>query len=152
MHMDGHAAAEERRVSASRHIAKRTRRDRAVEAVFDEAARKEFLTGFGKRKKQRRKAAEHQVAEKARKSRLESRKQACRASASFGHGVLTLSWQKRDELNKVLQSYEATADAVPVAAPPLPVPAASRYANVEVVVEPMEVTTAATRRRRKTAT
>lgn len=101
--------------AAARHIPKRARRDKNCEAVFDEKARRcaarrsvgatggaegglrgrrDFLTGFHKRKKQRRKArsaaacvsrrsrltraqvAEHQLVQKARQSRVEARKQA----------------------------------------------------------------------------
>ena len=50
-----------RPLPAPAHVAKRARRDKAVEAVFDEASRREFLTGFHKRKTQRRKAAGNQT-------------------------------------------------------------------------------------------
>ena len=70
--MQSHTAAP---APAPRHVAKRARRDKSVEAVFDEASRREFLTGFQKRKNQRRKAAEKHLEEKARRARLDARKQ-----------------------------------------------------------------------------
>lgn len=41
---------------------------------FDEGKRKEFIGGFHKRKKERRKKAEQEMKEKHRKEKLEERK------------------------------------------------------------------------------
>jgi len=46
-----------------------------VIVVYDENARKDYLTGFHKRKVQRRKVAEKQLEEKARRKRIEDRKE-----------------------------------------------------------------------------
>ena len=46
------------------------------EVLFDPAARKDYLTGFHKRKVQRTKAAREAAAEKARQEKIEDRKKA----------------------------------------------------------------------------
>jgi len=46
-----------------------------VIVVYDENARKDYLTGFHKRKVQRRKVAEKQLEEKARRKKIEDRKE-----------------------------------------------------------------------------
>ncbi|GAQ83007.1 hypothetical protein KFL_001320150 [Klebsormidium nitens] len=60
---------------AMRHVNKRARKAKGVVAVFDENARREFVTGFRKRKQQRRKQAEKENIEKERKKRIQIRKE-----------------------------------------------------------------------------
>eukprot|EP00232_Nephroselmis_pyriformis_P005784 CAMPEP_0182908502 /NCGR_PEP_ID=MMETSP0034_2-20130328/35245_1 /TAXON_ID=156128 /ORGANISM="Nephroselmis pyriformis, Strain CCMP717" /LENGTH=108 /DNA_ID=CAMNT_0025044685 /DNA_START=1 /DNA_END=324 /DNA_ORIENTATION=+ len=56
------------------HTEKRKQRNKGLEITFDPAAHKEFVTGFRKRKNQRRKVALKSAEEKARKMRIEERK------------------------------------------------------------------------------
>ena len=51
------------------------RTKRGGEAVFDDAVRRDWVTGYSKRKTQRRKYAVKQAEEKARKERLQERKE-----------------------------------------------------------------------------
>lgn len=53
----------------------RIKRSRTKEIVFDEDARRNFLTGFRKRKNERRQFARNKLAEEVRKERLEERKE-----------------------------------------------------------------------------
>ncbi|EFJ12903.1 hypothetical protein SELMODRAFT_446470 [Selaginella moellendorffii] len=55
--------------------AKRARRDKGLVVEFDEAKRREFLTGFRKRKNQRRKAGAMQQQAKERKKKLAARQE-----------------------------------------------------------------------------
>ncbi|KAH9304852.1 hypothetical protein KI387_009256, partial [Taxus chinensis] len=57
-----------------RHISKRALRNKSLIISFDENDRREFVTGFHKRKKQRRKIAEKQQERKQREKRLAERK------------------------------------------------------------------------------
>lgn len=56
-----------------RYRSRKTKAHRVEEATFDKEKRKEFLTGFHKRKLQRRKHAEEQKKEQNRLSRIEER-------------------------------------------------------------------------------
>ncbi|EON99519.1 putative rrna processing protein rrp17 protein [Phaeoacremonium minimum UCRPA7] len=57
-------------------LQKKRKKDHAIEEIsFDNSAREEYLTGFHKRKLQRKKYAEEQAAEKARQEKIELRKQ-----------------------------------------------------------------------------
>ncbi|KAL6765216.1 hypothetical protein V8C86DRAFT_1033055 [Haematococcus lacustris] len=59
---------------AVNHVAKgKSKRSRGADVVFDPAKHKEFITGFRKRKQQRRKAAQENNKERERKARLETR-------------------------------------------------------------------------------
>lgn len=58
-----------------RHLSKRSRRNKGLVVVFDSDARKEFVTGFHKRKKKRRKVAEKQKQLKERQKRLQDRRE-----------------------------------------------------------------------------
>ena len=53
----------------------RIKRSRTKEIVFDEDARRTYLTGFRKRKNERRQFARNKLAEEVRKERLEERKE-----------------------------------------------------------------------------
>ncbi|XP_024542685.1 ribosomal RNA-processing protein 17 isoform X2 [Selaginella moellendorffii] len=55
--------------------AKRARRDKGLVVEFDETKRREFLTGFRKRKNQRRKAGAMQQQAKERKKKLAARQE-----------------------------------------------------------------------------
>lgn len=57
------------------HLSKRSRRNKGLVVVFDPDDRKQFVTGFHKRKKQRRKYAEKQKIIKDREKRLQERKE-----------------------------------------------------------------------------
>lgn len=50
-------------VPSARHVAKKDRRKKGVEAVFDPIAHREYITGFRKRKKQRQKEAMAKLSE-----------------------------------------------------------------------------------------
>lgn len=52
------------------HVGKRQQRTKGLEVVFDPAALKDYVTGFGKRKKQRRKDALKQIEQKQRQQRI----------------------------------------------------------------------------------
>ncbi|XP_078438425.1 ribosomal RNA-processing protein [Wolffia australiana] len=58
-----------------RHIKKRALKNKALSVGFNEKDLKDFVTGFHKRKKKRRKIAKKQIEEKDRKKRIEIRKQ-----------------------------------------------------------------------------
>ncbi|KAI5067455.1 hypothetical protein GOP47_0017983 [Adiantum capillus-veneris] len=58
-----------------RHLSKRARKNKGLVIVFDADARKEFVTGFQKRKKKRRKLAEQQKQLKDRQKRLQERRE-----------------------------------------------------------------------------
>lgn len=58
-----------------RHLSKRSRKDKGLVVVFDANARKEFVTGFHKRKKKRRKIAEQQKQLRDRQKRLQERRE-----------------------------------------------------------------------------
>ncbi|THG18687.1 hypothetical protein TEA_022496 [Camellia sinensis var. sinensis] len=58
----------------TRHIKKRALRNKALSISFDEKDLKDFVTGFHKRKKKRRKEAERQLQEVQRRKRIELRK------------------------------------------------------------------------------
>ncbi|KAK9835043.1 hypothetical protein WJX81_006555 [Elliptochloris bilobata] len=60
-------------VPTAHHVDKRRQKRKGLEVVFDPAAHKDFVTGFHKRKLQRRKEAQEKLEEKARKQRLEDR-------------------------------------------------------------------------------
>jgi hypothetical protein len=66
---------EEDAVRGGHHVAKRARKNKSVVAVFDDAARTEYLTGFRKRKNKRRKVAEAEKQVKERQKRLQLRKE-----------------------------------------------------------------------------
>ncbi|KAJ7238543.1 hypothetical protein O6H91_Y442300 [Diphasiastrum complanatum] len=77
--MDDDEGGEEDRIKFSgavtHHLPKRVRRDKSAVIIFDETARRDFVTGFHKRKKQRRKVAEMQKKVKERQKRLKERKE-----------------------------------------------------------------------------
>ncbi len=50
-------------------------RNEKVVLTFDEDARKDYLTGFRKRKQQRRKVAQDNIKEMERKAKLDARKE-----------------------------------------------------------------------------
>ena len=54
----------------ARHMAKRNRRTRGLEVVFDPKDHRDFVTGFHKRKKQRQKDAVAKLHEARPRSRL----------------------------------------------------------------------------------
>ncbi|XP_039136483.1 ribosomal RNA-processing protein 17 [Dioscorea cayenensis subsp. rotundata] len=58
-----------------KHIKKRALRNKSLSVSFDEKNLKDFVTGFHKRKKKRRKEAQRQLQEKVRLKRIEARKQ-----------------------------------------------------------------------------
>lgn len=55
------------------HVAKRKQRNKALEVVFDPTSHKEYITGFRKRKQQRRKEALSVLEKRQRQQRLEER-------------------------------------------------------------------------------
>lgn len=55
------------------HIEKRKRASKGLEVVFDPEEHKDYLTGFHKRKVERRHKAQQEIAEKEKKQRLEDR-------------------------------------------------------------------------------
>ncbi|KAL2629640.1 hypothetical protein R1flu_014326 [Riccia fluitans] len=57
------------------HVSKRARYNKTSVVVFDDEARKEYLTGFRKRKNKRRQIAAEQVAVKERQKRLQERRE-----------------------------------------------------------------------------
>ncbi|CAN4087122.1 unnamed protein product [Withania somnifera] len=57
-----------------RHIKKRALKNKALTISFDEKDLKDFVTGFHKRKKRRRKEAQVQLEEAPRRKRIEARK------------------------------------------------------------------------------
>eukprot|EP00192_Tetraselmis_astigmatica_P015964 CAMPEP_0117655088 /NCGR_PEP_ID=MMETSP0804-20121206/4094_1 /TAXON_ID=1074897 /ORGANISM="Tetraselmis astigmatica, Strain CCMP880" /LENGTH=89 /DNA_ID=CAMNT_0005461419 /DNA_START=140 /DNA_END=406 /DNA_ORIENTATION=+ len=57
----------------ARHVSKRKRASSGAEVVFDPVHHKAFLTGFSKRKKQRRKEAMKNLEKLERQDRLEQR-------------------------------------------------------------------------------
>ncbi|KAL3522187.1 hypothetical protein ACH5RR_015021 [Cinchona calisaya] len=59
---------------AARHIKKRALKNKSLSVSFDEKDLKDFVTGFHKRKKKRRKEAEHKLQEAERRKRIEARK------------------------------------------------------------------------------
>jgi len=76
---------EEDAVRGGHHVAKRARKNKSVVAVFDDAARTEYLTGFRKRKNKRRKVAEAEKQVKERQKRLQLRKER-RAAMKLAQG------------------------------------------------------------------
>ncbi|KAF8070873.1 nol12 [Scenedesmus sp. PABB004] len=58
---------------AINHVKKAKARQRGLEVVFDPKAHREFVTGFRKRKQQRRKEAEKQNVKKAKEQRVQDR-------------------------------------------------------------------------------
>ena len=72
-------------------LQKKRKKDHAIEEIsFDNSAREEYLTGFHKRKLQRKKYAEEQAAEKARQEKIELRKQVRLSQGSGLYGPLTV--------------------------------------------------------------
>ncbi|CAH9130907.1 unnamed protein product [Cuscuta epithymum] len=61
-------------VPRGRHIKKRALRNKSLSVSFDEKDLQEFVTGFHKRKKKRRKEAQQKIHEADRRKRIESRK------------------------------------------------------------------------------
>ncbi|CAN8311982.1 unnamed protein product [Cochlearia groenlandica] len=72
--MDGEEAGSLAPTNRARHIGKRSRRNKSVTVSFDEKDLRDFVTGFHKRKKKRRKEAHKQQEESMRKKRIEARK------------------------------------------------------------------------------
>ncbi|XP_031130218.1 ribosomal RNA-processing protein 17 [Ipomoea triloba] len=72
----GTAEEAEQRVGSvrSRHIKKRALKNKSLAVSFDEKDLQEFVTGFHKRKKKRRKEAQKQLQEAERRKRIENRK------------------------------------------------------------------------------
>lgn len=64
----------EQQRNLGKHVPKRALRNKSLIITFDENDRREFVTGFHKRKKQRRKLAEQQQQIKEREKRLAQRK------------------------------------------------------------------------------
>jgi len=64
----------EHRRKLGKHVPKRALRNKSLVITFDENDRREFVTGFHKRKKQRRKLAEQQQQIKEREKHLAERK------------------------------------------------------------------------------
>ncbi|KAL6902100.1 hypothetical protein ACP4OV_004976 [Aristida adscensionis] len=61
-------------VMVPKHIKKRSLKNKALSVTLDKKALKDFVTGFHKRKKKRRKEAQRILQEKDRKKRIEERK------------------------------------------------------------------------------
>ncbi|XP_039786059.1 uncharacterized protein LOC120652339 isoform X2 [Panicum virgatum] len=61
-------------VMVPKHINKRSLKNKALSVTLDKKALKDFVTGFHKRKKKRRKEAQKVLQEKERKKRIEERK------------------------------------------------------------------------------
>ncbi|CAN6295085.1 unnamed protein product [Urochloa humidicola] len=61
-------------VMVPKHIKKRSLKNKALSVTLDKKALKDFVTGFHKRKKKRRKEAQKVLQEKERKKRIEERK------------------------------------------------------------------------------
>ncbi|KAJ3683801.1 hypothetical protein LUZ60_014028 [Juncus effusus] len=61
-------------VMVPRHINKRSLKNKGLSVSFDEKNLRDYVTGFHKRKKKRRKEAQKQVEEKDRKKRIADRK------------------------------------------------------------------------------
>ncbi|XP_057963481.1 ribosomal RNA-processing protein 17 [Malania oleifera] len=59
---------------SSRHIKKRTLRNKALSISFDEKDLRDYVTGFHKRKKKRRKEAKQKLEEAQRRKRIQDRK------------------------------------------------------------------------------
>ncbi|OAY82028.1 hypothetical protein ACMD2_01626 [Ananas comosus] len=64
-------------VMVPRHINKRALKNRGLSVAFNDKELKDFVTGFHKRKKKRRKEAQRQLQEKERLKRIEARKKVC---------------------------------------------------------------------------
>ncbi|KAK2977124.1 hypothetical protein RJ640_017648 [Escallonia rubra] len=58
----------------ARHIKKRSLKNKSLSVPFNEKDLKDYVTGFHKRKKKRRKEAQHQLEEVERRKRIERRK------------------------------------------------------------------------------
>ncbi|KAK3013399.1 hypothetical protein RJ639_009460 [Escallonia herrerae] len=58
----------------ARHIKKRSLKNKSLSVSFNEKDLKDYVTGFHKRKKKRRKEAQHQLEEVERRKRIERRK------------------------------------------------------------------------------
>jgi ribosomal RNA-processing protein 17 len=71
-----------------KHVPKRALRNKSLIITFDENDRREFVTGFHKRKKQRRKLAEQQQQIKEREKRLADRKRR-RLAIKLASGEIT---------------------------------------------------------------
>lgn len=71
-----------------KHVPKRALRNKSLIITFDENDRREFVTGFHKRKKQRRKLAEQQQQIKEREKRLAERKRR-RLAIKFASGEIS---------------------------------------------------------------
>nr|CAD1828382.1 unnamed protein product [Ananas comosus var. bracteatus] len=61
-------------VMVPRHINKRALKNKGLSVAFNDKELKDFVTGFHKRKKKRRKEAQRQLQEKERLKRIEARK------------------------------------------------------------------------------
>ncbi|XP_064964727.1 uncharacterized protein LOC135612380 [Musa acuminata AAA Group] len=61
-------------VMVPKHIKKRALRNKALTVGFNDKELRDFVTGFHKRKKKRRKEAQRQLQEKDRLKRIEARK------------------------------------------------------------------------------
>ncbi|XP_019169629.1 PREDICTED: ribosomal RNA-processing protein 17 [Ipomoea nil] len=72
----GKAEEAEQRVGSvrGRHIKKRALKNKSLSVSFDEKDLQEYVTGFHKRKKKRRKEAQKQLQETERRKRIEARK------------------------------------------------------------------------------
>ncbi|KAM1045961.1 hypothetical protein EV1_036464 [Malus domestica] len=69
-----HLGGKGRRDPLSRHIKKRALKNKALVVTFNEKELSDFVSGFPKRKKKRRKEAEKKQGEALRRKRLELRK------------------------------------------------------------------------------
>ncbi|PNW85376.1 hypothetical protein CHLRE_03g183500v5 [Chlamydomonas reinhardtii] len=90
------------------HISKRKQKQKDVEVVFDAKDYKEYVTGFRKRKQQRRQDAMKQIQDKARQDRNEQRTQKrnkLKEELGLGdnYGVEDSSDEERDETDAAPQ-------------------------------------------------
>ncbi|KAG0487900.1 hypothetical protein HPP92_006711 [Vanilla planifolia] len=83
-------------VMVPRHINKRSLRNKGLCISFDEKNLRDFVTGFSKRKKKRRKEAKKQLQEKERQIRIDARRKRKEAREAALHGQLKSDLEQDD--------------------------------------------------------
>ncbi|KFK43421.1 hypothetical protein AALP_AA1G123700 [Arabis alpina] len=98
--------------SRAKHIGKRALKNKNVTISFDEKDLKDFVTGFHKRKKKRRKEAQKQQEESMRKKRIEARrKRKLEEQMVAGYGEEMVDGEEVDEDAESEEEEEVEPDA-----------------------------------------
>ncbi|CAL4922678.1 unnamed protein product [Urochloa decumbens] len=105
-------------VMVPKHINKRALKNKALSVTLDKKALKDFVTGFHKRKKKRRKEAQKVLQEKERKKRIEARKRRKQEKEIALYGRVLSSddagLENEDIVDDEIKTYEDDATRITV--------------------------------------